>query len=50
MIPALARALTTAAGTGELLLRPAALLSRSQGQGVVLSETEHRPWPLPRGP
>jgi uncharacterized protein len=50
MIPALARALTTAAGAGELLLRPAALLSRSQGQGVVLSETEHRPWPLPRGP
>src|ERR687894_3279538 len=50
MIPALARALTTAAGPGELLLRPAALLSRSRGQGVVLRETTHRPWPLPRGP
>src|SRR5687767_12182557 len=50
MIPALARALTTAAGAGELLLRPAAQLSRSQGQGAVLRETAHRPWPLPRGP
>jgi uncharacterized protein len=49
MIPALGRALTALAGAGELMLRPAALLSRSQGQSVVLRETEHRPWPLPRG-
>jgi uncharacterized protein len=47
---ALGRALTTAGGAGELLLRPAALLSRSQGQGAVLRETAHRPWPLPREP
>jgi hypothetical protein len=45
---ALARALRTAAGAGELLLRPAALLSRSQGQAAVLRERAHRPWPLPR--
>jgi uncharacterized protein len=50
MISALGRALTALAGAGELMLRPAALLSRSQGQSVVLRETEHRPWPLPRGP
>jgi uncharacterized protein len=46
----LRRALTAAAGAGELLLRPAALLSPSQGQGAVLRETGHRPWPPPRGP
>jgi uncharacterized protein len=50
MIPAIGRALGTAAGAGELLLRPAALLSRSQGQGAVLRETAHRPWPPPPGP
>lgn len=50
VIRALGRALRTAAGAGELLLRPAALLSRSQGQGAVLRETAHRPWPLPREP
>src|SRR5918992_2583003 len=47
---ALGRALSTAAGAGELLLRPAALVSRSQGQGAVLRETAHRPWPPPREP
>jgi uncharacterized protein len=47
---ALGRALGAAAGLGELLLRPAALLSRSQGQGAVLRETAHRPWPPPREP
>lgn len=46
----LGRALRTAAGAGELLLRPAALLSRSQGQGAVLRETSHRPWALPSEP
>ena len=50
MTGALGRALGTAAGVGELLLRPAAALSRSQGQGAVLRETAHRPWPLPREP
>ena len=44
------RALSAAAGAGELLLRPAALLSRSQGQGAVLRETAHRPWPPPPEP
>jgi uncharacterized protein len=39
-----------AAGAGEVLLRPAALLSRSQGQGAVLREHAHRPWPLPGEP
>jgi uncharacterized protein len=47
---ALGRALTTAAGAGELLLRPAALLSGYQGQGAVLRERAHRPWPPPREP
>jgi uncharacterized protein len=47
---ALGRAVRTAAGAAELLLRPAALLSRSQGQGAVLRETAHRPWPPPREP
>ena len=50
MIPAIGRALSAAAWTGELLLRPAALLSRSQGQGVVLRESAHRPWPPPPEP
>ena len=50
MTSALGRALRTAAGAGELLLRPAAVVSRSQGQGAVLRETAHRPWPLPRDP
>ena len=50
MTAALGRALRTAAGAGELLLRPAAVVSRSQGQGAVLRETAHRPWPLPREP
>jgi uncharacterized protein YqjF (DUF2071 family) len=44
------RALRTAAGVGELLLRPAALMSRSQAQGVVLRDTAHRTWPVPREP
>jgi uncharacterized protein YqjF (DUF2071 family) len=50
MIRRLGGVLGTAAGAGELLLRPAALLSSSQGQGSVLRETAHRPWPLPQGP
>ncbi len=50
MTAALARALAIAAGAGELLLRPAALLSRSQGQGAVLRERAHRPWVLPSEP
>jgi uncharacterized protein YqjF (DUF2071 family) len=44
------RALRSAAGVGELLLRPLALVSRSQGQAAVLRETAHRPWPPPREP
>jgi uncharacterized protein YqjF (DUF2071 family) len=44
------RSLRIAAGAGELLLRPAALMSRSQAQGRVLRETSHRPWPVPREP
>jgi uncharacterized protein len=44
------RALRSAAGVGELLLRPAALVSRSQGQAAVLRETTHRRWPPPREP
>lgn len=47
---ALGRALTMAAAAGELVLRPAALLWRSQGQGAVLRERAHRPWPPPREP
>jgi uncharacterized protein YqjF (DUF2071 family) len=47
---ALVHALGTAAGVGELLLRPAALVSRSQGQGAVLRETAHRPWSPPSEP
>jgi len=47
---ALGRALRTAAGAGELLLRPAARLSGYQGQGAVLRERAHRPWPPPREP
>lgn len=43
-------ALGKAVGLGELLLRPAALVSRSQGQGAVLRDVAHRPWPLPPGP
>jgi hypothetical protein len=50
VIRAIGRALRTAGGAGELLLRPAALVLRSQGQGAVLRETAHRPWPLPREP
>lgn len=50
MIHPIGRALSAAAGAGELLLRPAALLSRSQGQGAVLRETAHRPWPPPPEP
>jgi uncharacterized protein len=50
MIHPIERVLSTAAGAGELLLRPAALLSRSQGQGAVLRETAHRAWPLPHEP
>jgi uncharacterized protein len=46
----ISRALWAAAGLGETLLRPAALVSRSQGQSAVLRETEHRPWPVPREP
>jgi uncharacterized protein YqjF (DUF2071 family) len=37
-------------GAGELLLRPAPLISDSFGQREVLRETAHRPWPLPDGP
>jgi uncharacterized protein YqjF (DUF2071 family) len=44
------RSLRIAAGAGELLLRPAARLSRSQAQGGVLRETSHRPWPVSREP
>jgi uncharacterized protein len=47
---AVGRVLRTAAGAGELLLRPAARASRSQGQGAVLRESAHRPWPLPHEP
>jgi uncharacterized protein YqjF (DUF2071 family) len=47
---ALGRTLRTAAGAGELLLRPAARLSGYQGQGAVLRERAHRPWPPPREP
>jgi uncharacterized protein len=50
VIPRLGRALRTAAGAGELLLRPAALVSRSQGQGAVLRETAHRPGAVPSEP
>jgi uncharacterized protein len=46
----LARVLEAAAGVGEAMLRPAALVSRSQGKGAVLRERDHRPWPLPRKP
>jgi uncharacterized protein YqjF (DUF2071 family) len=37
-------------GAGELLLRPAPLVSDSFRQREVLRETGHRPWPLPEGP
>jgi uncharacterized protein YqjF (DUF2071 family) len=50
VIRTLGRALRTAAGAGELALRPAALVSRSQGQAAVRRETAHRPWPLRRAP
>jgi uncharacterized protein len=50
VIRALAAALSGAASVGELLLRPAALVSRSQGQAAVLRETAHRACPLPREP
>ena len=35
-------------GVGEAMLRPATLLSDSFHQRAVLSETDHRPWPLPK--
>jgi uncharacterized protein YqjF (DUF2071 family) len=44
------RALQSLASVGELLLHPAALVSRSQGQPRVLRETAHRPWPVPDEP
>jgi uncharacterized protein len=47
---ALLRALGIAGGVGEALLRPAGLRWRSQGQGLVLRKTAHRPWPPPREP
>jgi uncharacterized protein YqjF (DUF2071 family) len=37
-------------GAGELLLRPAPLVSDSFKQREVLREADHRPWPLPRAP
>jgi uncharacterized protein YqjF (DUF2071 family) len=36
-------------GVGEAMLRPATLLSDAFHQRAVLSETGHRPWPLPQG-
>jgi uncharacterized protein len=50
MAQVISRGLWAAAGVGEALLRRAALVARSQGQGLVLRETAHRPWPLPGGP
>jgi uncharacterized protein YqjF (DUF2071 family) len=35
-------------GVGEAMLRPATLLSDAFHQRSVLSETSHRPWPLPQ--
>jgi uncharacterized protein YqjF (DUF2071 family) len=44
------RALRAVSGLGERLLTPVARVARSQGQGVVLRETAHRPWPVPDEP
>lgn len=41
---------TALQGAGELLLRPAPLVSDSFRQREVLRETAHRAWPLPREP
>jgi uncharacterized protein len=40
----------TIQGAGEALLRPASRLSDSLRQPEVLTETGHRPWPLPEDP
>jgi uncharacterized protein YqjF (DUF2071 family) len=50
MTQVISQALWALAGAGEALLRPAALVGRSQGHGLVLRETAHRPWPVPRAP
>jgi uncharacterized protein len=39
----------TLQGIGEILLRPAAAVSPSFDQAELLSETAHRPWPIPSG-
>jgi uncharacterized protein YqjF (DUF2071 family) len=44
------RILRTAQGIGEGLLRPAGLFSDAFRQRQVLTETGHRPWPLPAEP
>jgi uncharacterized protein YqjF (DUF2071 family) len=36
-------------GAGETLLRPATLVSDAFHQRSVLSDCDHRPWPLPQG-
>ena len=41
---------TALQGAGELLLRPAPLVSDSFRQREVLRETTHRPWPPPQEP
>jgi uncharacterized protein len=50
MAQIVSRALWAASGAGEALLRPAARVARAQGQGAVLRESAHRPWPVPREP
>jgi uncharacterized protein YqjF (DUF2071 family) len=40
----------TPQGIGEFLLRPAAAVSPTFRQAELLSETDHRPWPMPDGP
>jgi uncharacterized protein len=46
----LAPGLSTLQGMGELALRPVSLVSDTFRQRAVLSEAEHRPWPLPDAP
>jgi uncharacterized protein YqjF (DUF2071 family) len=43
------RALDLAAGTSERLLAPLARWSEAPAQSRVVTETAHRPWPLPPG-
>jgi uncharacterized protein len=43
------RALDLAAGTSERLLAPVARWSEAPAQSRVVTETAHRPWPLPSG-